>query len=100
MLDDIITLICPIPGAPGKGEALREALLKLASATVREKGNLCYRPHATEDPDTFIVYEQWKNQAALDSHMAEPHLQEFLADKDHLLAHEPCGQAVRELKVK
>lgn len=98
MADGKITLLCPIIGAPGKGAALKAALLKLAAATVQEKGNICYKLHATSDPDEFFIYEQWKDQAALDSHMNEPHLQNFLADEDHLLAGQPAGKFVTELE--
>ena len=52
---DIITLLCPVDAAPGRGAALREALKTLAAATVAEPGNLCYKPHATGDPDRFII---------------------------------------------
>ena len=96
MADQIITLLCPIHAAPGKGDALKSALQTLAAATVKETGNICYRLHATGDPDEFIIYEQWKNQAALDFHMATAHLQQFLADEKKLLAAQPAGRFLKE----
>lgn len=97
MADEKITLLCPIIGAPGKGAALRAALLELAAATVKESGNICYKLHATDDPDEFFIYEQWQDQAALDSHMNEAHLQKFLADEEKLLAGQPAGKFVTEI---
>ena len=94
---DIITLLCPVDAAPGRGAALREALKTLAAATAAEPGNLCYKPHATGDPDRFIIYEQWRDRAALDRHMATAHLQKFLADEAGLLAGEPHGQPLDPL---
>ena len=70
--------------------------MQLAAATVQEPGNICYRLHTTEDPDQFIIYEQWKNQAALDAHMATEHLQQFLADENKLLAAQPAGRFLKE----
>lgn len=96
MVNEIITLLCPINAAPGKGAELKAALQTLAAATVQESGNICYRLHATDDPDEFIIYEQWKNQAALDSHMVTGHLKAFLADEKKLLAKQPAGKFLKE----
>lgn len=96
MINEVITLLCPINAAPGKGSEMKTALQQLAAATVQEEGNICYRLHTTDDPDEFIIYEQWKNQAALDTHMATKHLQDFLADEDHLLAKQPAGRFLKE----
>ena len=96
MINEVITLLCPIKAAPGRGCAMKAALQQLAAATVQEAGNICYRLHTTDDPDEFIIYEQWKNQAALEAHMATEHLQKFLADEDHLLAAQPAGRFLKE----
>ena len=96
MINEIITLLCPINAVPGRGAEMKAALQQLAAATVQEPGNICYRLHTTEDPDQFIIYEQWKNQAALDAHMATEHLQQFLADEEKLLAAQPAGRFLKE----
>lgn len=96
MINEVITLLCPINGKPGKGGELKAALQQLAAATVQEPGNICYRLHTTDDPDEFIIYEQWKNQEALDEHMATVHLKNFLADEGGLLAKQPAGRFLKE----
>ncbi|MBE6389874.1 MAG: antibiotic biosynthesis monooxygenase [Lentisphaerae bacterium] len=97
-MDEIITLLCPVRAAAGRGGELETALIGLAAATVRESGNICYRLHRTDDPDEIIIYEQWKNQAALDEHMATEHLQKFLSDGSKgLLAAEPHGRFLKEI---
>ena len=96
MNSEVITLLCPIHAAPGRGSELKTALQNLAAATVKEAGNICYRLHSTDNPDEFIIYEQWKNQAALDAHMATEHLQQFLADEKKLLAAQPSGRFLKE----
>ena len=96
MVNEVITLLCPINAAPGRGAEMKAALQQLAAATTQEAGNICYRLHTTDDPDEFIIYEQWKNQAALDSHMATEHLGKFLADETKLLAKQPAGRFLKE----
>ena len=93
-----ITLFCPINAAPGKGAEMLAALQALAVETRKEAGNICYRLHTTGDPDEFMIYEQWQNEAALDFHMQTPHLTAFLADKNRLLAKEPSGKFATEIK--
>lgn len=93
-----ITLFCPIHAAPGKGAEMKAALLDLAAATRQEAGNICYRLHETADPDEFLIYEQWKDEAALDFHMQTPHLTAFLADEKKLLAGQPAGKFATEIK--
>lgn len=100
-MDKVITLLCPVRAAAGRGSELEAALTALAAETVKESGNICYRLHRTDDPDEFIIYEQWQDQAALDSHMATAHLQQFLADGSNgLLAAEPHGRFLKEITVK
>jgi quinol monooxygenase YgiN len=50
------------------------------AAVVRaaEPGCLVYRPHrSTADPDLFIFYEQYVDDAAFDAHRRAPHLAQF-----------------------
>ena len=96
-MQEVITLLCPVKAAAGKGAELAAALTELAAETVKESGNICYRLHSTDDPDEFIIYEQWQDAAALDSHMATIHLQKFLADEKGLLAGEPRGRFLKEI---
>jgi len=73
---DVLTVVAKIRAAKGKGDALA-ALLKEQVAAVRraEPGCLVYRPHrSTKDPDLFIFYEHYKDDAAFDLHRKAPHL--------------------------
>jgi quinol monooxygenase YgiN len=76
---DVLTVVAKIRAAKGKGEALAE-LLKEQVAAVRkaEPGCLVYRPHrSTKDPDVFMFYEQYTDNAAFDAHRKAPHLAAF-----------------------
>lgn len=71
-----LTVVAKIRAAQGKGDALA-ALLAEQAAVVRrqEPGCLAYRPHrSTTDPEQFIFYEQYRDQAAFDAHRTAPHL--------------------------
>src|SRR5215468_11130468 len=72
---NVLTVVAKIRAAKGKGDALA-ALLAEQAAVVRkaEPGCLVYRPHrSSKDPDLFIFYEQYKDQA-FDVHRKAPHL--------------------------
>jgi quinol monooxygenase YgiN len=73
---NVLTVVAKVRAAKGKGDALA-ALLKEQVTAVRktEPGLLVYRPHrSTKDPDLFIFYEQYKDDAAFDAHRKSPHL--------------------------
>jgi quinol monooxygenase YgiN len=73
---DVLTVVAKIRAAKGKGDALA-ALLREQAAVVRkaEPGCLVYRPHrSSKDPDLFIFYEQYQDDAAFDLHRKAPHL--------------------------
>ena len=73
---NVLTVIAKIRAAKGKGDALA-ALLQEQVAAVRaaEPGCLVYRPHrSTKDPDQFIFYEQYEDDAAFDAHRKAPPL--------------------------
>jgi quinol monooxygenase YgiN len=73
---DVLTVVAKIRAAKGKGDALA-ALLEEQAEVVRkaEPGCLVYRPHrSTTDPELFLFYEQYRDEAALDAHRKAPHL--------------------------
>jgi quinol monooxygenase YgiN len=76
---NVLTVVAKIRAAKGKGDALA-ALLVEQAAVVRaaEPGCLSYRPHrSAKDPDQFLFYETYADEAALDAHRKAPHLAEF-----------------------
>ena len=71
---NVLTVVAKIRAAKGKGDALA-ALLAEQAGVVRkaEPGCLVYRPHrSTKDPDLFIFYEMYKDEAAFDVHRKGP----------------------------
>lgn len=54
-----------------------ETLHLLAAASRQEPGCVSYIPHRLEeDPDTVLIYEQYRDAAALDAHRASGHFKE------------------------
>ena len=73
---DVLTVIAKVRATKGKGEVLA-AVLREQVAAVRkaEPGCLVYRPHrSTKDPDLFIFYEMYQDEAAFDVHRKAPYL--------------------------
>ena len=71
-----VTLIAKVRAAKGKGDALA-ALLTEQVGVVRkaEPGCMAYSLHRSEkDPDAFVFFEVYADDAALDAHRKAPHL--------------------------
>ena len=59
-------------------EQVTELLRALALASRQEPGCVVYVPHRLEgDPDTVLIYEQYKDAAALDAHRASEHFRRY-----------------------
>lgn len=81
-----VTVVARIRAAKGKGDALA-GLLKEQAGVVRasEPGCLDYTPYrSVADPDAFVFYEEYVDQAALDAHIAAPHLAAYRKKRQDL----------------
>ena len=75
----ILTVVANLRAAPGKGDALAALLTEQAHVVrANEPGCLVYRPHrSTRDPDAFVFYEMYVDDAAFEAHRNAPHLAAF-----------------------
>ena len=74
-----VTVVATLRAATGKADALA-ALLTEQAGVIRNTEPRClvYRVHrATQDPDAFLFYEIYADDAAFDAHRASPHLAQF-----------------------
>ena len=81
-----VTVIAQIKATKGKGDALA-ALLNEQAATVRaaEPGCMAYVPYrSVADPDDFLFYEVYRDEAALEAHMNAPHLAAYRKKRQDL----------------
>jgi autoinducer 2-degrading protein len=76
---NVLTVVAKIRAAKGKGDALAALLAEQAEVVRKaEPGCLVYRPHrSTTDPELFLFYEQYRDEAALDAHRKAPHLAHY-----------------------
>jgi quinol monooxygenase YgiN len=94
-----ITIVCLITAKKETKQQVRTELTNLAQMTRKESGNINYELHiSVQDDCLFIIYENWRNQAALDNHMNQPYLKDFLARQGELLENSIDGKICKIIK--
>src|SRR5690554_3771318 len=79
----MIVLVAKFRGKPGTGDLIASALEELVPLVRdREPGCLRYLVHrSTTDPEVFLLYEQYADEAALDAHRRAPHFKEIIEER-------------------
>ncbi len=63
---------------PDDREEIAIILRELTAASRQEPGCVSYIPHRVEsDPDTIVIYEQYRDHAAAEAHRASPHFAQY-----------------------
>lgn len=84
-MEVVITAI--LKAHPGKEEALRQALHRVIPRSRAEEGCLTYVLHESIDaPGTFVFYEKYADESALDAHVNSSHYQAYRQEAASLLA--------------
>nr|WP_137676088.1 putative quinol monooxygenase [Parerythrobacter lutipelagi] len=79
--------------APDADRSAIEAIVTMVKATRLEDGCIDYAmAQDLADPDTLILFERWKDMAALEAHMQTPHMAEF---QKVMAANPPVGRRIR-----
>jgi quinol monooxygenase YgiN len=74
----MITFTVRMKFAPEDREDISEILRQLSEASRQEPGCVHFLPHRLEgDPDTVVIYEQYKDAAAADAHRQSAHFKQF-----------------------
>jgi quinol monooxygenase YgiN len=61
---------------PDDRHRVAELLTALTAASRQEPGCVTYVAHTVEgEPDTVLIYEQYRDEQALEAHRASPHFQ-------------------------
>ncbi|PBP80086.1 antibiotic biosynthesis monooxygenase [Pseudomonas syringae] len=85
-----MALMAVLKASAGKEAALKHALSALVEPTRAEPGNIEYTLfEARDERGTFYMRECFKDQAALDAHVATSHYQQFAAVSGELRAEPP-----------
>ncbi|MDF3811210.1 MULTISPECIES: putative quinol monooxygenase [Rhodopseudomonas] len=75
-----LTLIAFIRAKKGMGDELGRRLWTLVEPARAEPGNINYDLHrSNEDPDVWVLYENWKDASDLTAHFELPYMKAFVA---------------------
>jgi len=74
----VIVLAVVWVAKPGHENQVADVFRKLEADSRREQGCLMYIVHRHRDePGRFFIYEQYRDDAALQAHRDSPHFQEY-----------------------
>jgi quinol monooxygenase YgiN len=63
---------------PDDRDEIAQSLRELTRLSRQEPGCIYYVPHFVEDdPDTIVIYEQYRDKPAAEAHRASPHFAKF-----------------------
>lgn len=90
MARDTLRVIARVKARPGKVDELLSILGSLVEPTRKEPGCISYNLFQNnQDPTDFALIEEWKNNEALESHLATKHFKDALVKLPSLVAAEP-----------
>jgi len=79
---DQVTVLAQFVAKPGRAKDVCNALVHMVEPSRAEPGNVSYDLHRLKNnPAAFYVLANWANQAALDQHMASPHVRNLLNEQ-------------------
>lgn len=86
-MDQGLALVVRFTLRPGSAEAFdRLAAETLDGIRAHEPGTLLYVCHQVEgQPDQRVFYELYRDQEAFQAHETQPHVRQFLADREQYL---------------
>ena len=74
----MLILVVRVTIKAGHEDEVIEPFRKLQAETLREPGCISYVvQRSRENPRRYLIYEQYKDQAALDTHRASNHFKEY-----------------------
>jgi len=76
----MIVLVAKYTVKPGQGDVVEAALRRMAPLVkASEPGCALYHANrASDNPDLFLLYEHYQDQAALAAHRETPHFKEII----------------------
>jgi quinol monooxygenase YgiN len=77
----MVSFIVRFTFAPEDRAEVADALRPLTAASRQEEGCISYIPHHVEgDPDTIVLYEQYRDEDALNAHRASAHFKKYCVE--------------------
>ncbi|SEK76151.1 putative quinol monooxygenase [Streptacidiphilus jiangxiensis] len=92
-----VSVVAVLKAKPGREQEMRAQARSMQEASSAEPGCLSYRNYVDpDDPRSWVVVEEWEDRAALDAHLASPHLARSLELSATLLAEPPSMRILTE----
>ncbi len=77
----MVSFVVRLTFAPEDRDEMEEAARLLATASRKEPGCVNFIPHHVEgDPDTIVIYEQYRDEAAQSAHRASEHFKKYVVE--------------------
>ncbi len=84
--------------APEDRAEVRSMLQNLGAASRQEPGCVNYVAHFVEsDPDTIVIYEQYKGAEALEAHRSSPHFEQYATNGLYRKVRERTLETLQEI---
>lgn len=94
-----IGLIARLKIQSGKNAEFETIFSELEAAVrANESGNNFYACHRTDDPDVYVVMEQYADQAAVDAHRASDHFKTIGAKLGDVMAGRPELESLTSIR--
>jgi quinol monooxygenase YgiN len=95
----MMTLTAFIRAKPGHADTVKNALLEVIASVRRDEPDTLnyYVNQSTDDPNLFITFERFRDQAAMDRHNASPAVARFVDVAGPVLADKVLIQTCNEL---
>ena len=96
----MISLVAKMTIQEGKAEEAVEMFKALLKEVATEEGTLLYSLNQNKkDPNTIVILERYKDDAALAAHSSTPHFKAFSAKLGSVLAAKPEITVLNELDI-
>ncbi|PHM73262.1 putative quinol monooxygenase [Xenorhabdus kozodoii] len=93
MNSKVISVVAQLTAKPGQEEELGRRLRDMIEPTLAEKGCIDYKLHrSSDDPATWMFYENWESKEDLDVHILSKHFIEFHSISSNFLANDMIVQ--------
>ncbi|MGG1685977.1 putative quinol monooxygenase [Pseudalkalibacillus sp. NRS-1564] len=69
----------------GKEENVLSVLQEVLKGSRNEEGNIQYDVHQSIEDTTFVIYEVWENQQAIETHINSEHYEKYRKDIGDLI---------------
>ncbi len=85
--------------APEDRAEIRRMLQNIGSASRQEPGCVNYVTHVVEsDPDTVVIYEQYRDADALEAHKASTHFDQYATNGLYRKVRERSVETLQEIE--